>query len=305
MKLLLATDGSVGASTAEDLIAGVAWPTDCSVDVVRVVDTMLSTWAYAPVPDLAEPHEQLMTEARHSVDRTVSHLRGHGLDVTAYVLQGPEIPTLVDHARTHAADLVVCGSRGRGHLRSLVLGSVSAGIVARAGCSVLVVRQPSVTSAVVAVDGSASASAAEHLVTGLPMFEGLPLDLVTVTGQPIGPEDEWQAHIRLVGQVQHAVAERLSAHGRAAHEVLLTGRPASEIVDHARAARASLIVLGAHDQTTLDKLFLGSTTLEVLTHSDASVLVAREPAIRSHDTGRTERVVAREALGLVGAGAPA
>jgi nucleotide-binding universal stress UspA family protein len=123
------------------------------------------------------------------------------------------------------------------------------------------------------------------------MFDGLPLDLVTVTGQPIGPEDEWQAHVRLVGQLQRAVGDRLREGGRSPHEVLLTGRPATEIVEHVRASGASLIVLGAHDQSHLDKLFLGSTTLEVLTHSAASVLVAREPIAW---TGGTREVLPLE-----------
>jgi nucleotide-binding universal stress UspA family protein len=300
MKLLLATDGSTGASIAEDLVAGIPWPDHTTVDVVRVADLMLSTWAYAPVPDLQEPHEQLMSEAHDSVDRTVAHLRSHGLDATGFVLQGPPIQMLVEHARTNGSDLVVCGSRGRGHLRSLFLGSVSAGIAARAGCSVLVARHATVENVVVAVDGSPSATAAERVVMAFPIFEHLPLDLVTVTGQPIGPEDEWQAHVRLVAQLQRVVGDRLRESGRTPHEVLLTGRPASEIVDHARETGASLIVLGAHDQTGLDKLFLGSTTLEVLMHSHASVLVAREPALRSAETREAVVVGSREAQLLVG-----
>lgn len=300
MKLLLAIDGSPGASIAEDLVVGLPWPDGTTVDVVRVVDAMLSTWAYAPVPNLQEPHEQLMAEARDSVDRTVTRLRSYGLDATGFVVQGPEISALVDHASANATDLVVCGSRGRGHLRSLLLGSVSAGIAARAGCSVLVARQPTVTGAAVAVDGSPSATAATDAVIGLPMFDGLPLDLVTVTGQPIGPEDEWQAHVRLTTQLQHAVADRLRDGGREPREVLLTGRPANEIIEHVRASGASLVVLGAHDQTNIDKLFLGSTTLEVLTHTHASVLVARAKVVRS--SGHREQVptVAREERQLVG-----
>lgn len=283
MRLLLATDGSDGASNAVELVAGLPWPEGTTVDVVRVVDIAVSTWAYAPVPDLHVPHEQYMAEARDTVDGAVTRLRSHGLDAAGFVLEGPETETILDHAATNRTDLIVCGSRGRGYLRSLLLGSVSAGIAARAGCSVLVARHPTATSVIVAVDGSSSATAAEHIVEDLPMFDGLPLDLLTVTGPAVGPDDEWDAHVRLVAQLQRAVGDRLRAGGRAPSEVLLTGRPASEIVDHARGSDASLIVLGAHDQTRLDKLLLGSTTLEVLTHCTASVLVAREPVSRSVD----------------------
>ncbi len=300
MKLLLAIDGSAGASIAEDVVVGIRWPDGTTVDVVRVVDAMLSTWAYAPVPNLQEPHEQLMAEARDSVDRTVTRLRSYGLDATGFVLQGPEVSALVDHAAANGSDLVVCGSRGRGHLRSLLLGSVSAGIAARAGCSVLVARQPTITSAAVAVDGSPSATAATDAVIGLPMFEGIPLDLVTVTGQPVGPEDEWRAHVRLTAQLQSAVAERLRDAGQETHAVLLTGRPASEIIEHVRASGVSLVVLGAHDQTNIDKLFLGSTTLDVLTHTHASVLVARAKVVRSVEPSEALPIASREERQLVG-----
>jgi nucleotide-binding universal stress UspA family protein len=303
MRLLLATDGSTGAATAAGLVAGLSWPAGTTVDVVRVVDTMLSTWAYAPVPDLQVPHEQMLLEARQSVDLTAAHLRSHGLRATSVVLQGPEIPTLVDRATTTAVDLVVCGSRGRGHIRSLMLGSVSAGIAARTPCSVLVARHPTVTSVILAVDGSPSATAAERLVMELPMFEGPTLDLVTVTGQPVGPEDEWQAHVRLMAQLQHSVGDRLRDQGREPYEVLLTGRPASEIVDQARASGADLIVLGAHAQTSLDKLLLGSTTLDVLVHSPTSVLVARGPVIRQVDRGRSVGVRSGQAKPPVEVGA--
>jgi nucleotide-binding universal stress UspA family protein len=284
MRLLLATDGSAGASTATDLVAGLPWPTETTADVVRVVDPIPSTWAYAPIPDLQAFHEQLMAEAQQEVDAIASRLRGKGLHATGHVLLGSEAPALVHRATQTHVDLVVCGSRGRGHLASVVLGSVSAEVAATAPCSVLVARHPTVSSVVLAVDGSASAIAAEHLVRELPMFAEAALDLVTVTGPPTGAVDDWEAHVRLLGGLQHAVGDRLRDSGRTPHEVLLTGRPAHEIIHQARRSLVDLVVLGAHAQTGLDRLLLGSTTLEVLTHSPSSVLVAREPAFRVTDT---------------------
>ncbi len=299
MRLLLATDGSADAQVAADLVATLPWPEGTTIDVVRVVDTMASAWAYAPVPDLHVPQEQLMAEARQGVDQTVMHLRSRALGATGFLAQGPATSALLDHATTNGTDLIVCGSRGRGYLRSVLLGSVSAGVAARARCSVLVARHPTVTSVVVAVDGSSSATAAEHLVMGLPVFDQLAFDLLTVTGPAVGPEEEWEAHVRLVAQLQRSVADRLRERGRIPREVLVTGRPASEIIDHARTSGASLIVLGAHDQTSLDKLLLGSTTLEVLTHGTASVLVAREPVF-GWDTRQGVAAGSREARDLVG-----
>ena len=47
---------------------------------------------------------------------------------------------IVNEAREWDADLIVLGSHGYGRVKRLVLGSVAAGVVASAPCSVQVVR---------------------------------------------------------------------------------------------------------------------------------------------------------------------
>jgi|GEM_PF-2490290 len=302
MRLLLATDGSAGASTAIDLVAALPWPADLLIDVVAVVDhTSPMTWAFAPVPDLQGFDAERSSDALQAARDAAARLAHHGLRSTAMVLHGREAATIVGRAIDTEASLIVCGSRGRGHLRSVLLGSVSAEIAATAPCSVLVARLPTVTNVLLAVDGSASSVAAEHVVMRLPMFASRPLDLVTVTGQPTGPEDAWQAEVHRIAAVQRDIGMRLRSCGFTAREVLLTGSPAIEIADEAHRSRVDLIVLGAHTPSGLDKVFLEGTTLDVLTHSTASVLVAREPVQRpSSFTGG--RILA---LSAMGAGGPA
>lgn len=60
--------------------------------------------------------------------------------VTRVDLEGYPPDVLVDYADTIGADLIVVGSRGRGDLASLVLGSTSHRVVNHARCDVLVVR---------------------------------------------------------------------------------------------------------------------------------------------------------------------
>jgi len=55
-------------------------------------------------------------------------------------LEGYPPDVLVDHAEECGADLIVVGSRGRGDLASLVLGSTSHRVVNHASCDVLVAR---------------------------------------------------------------------------------------------------------------------------------------------------------------------
>ena len=286
MRLLLATDGSAGASTAVDLVAALPWPQDLFVDVVVVLDhSSPVTWAYAPVPDLQAYDDDRTAEAVRTAEAAAARLGLHGLEATGRVLHGREAEAIVEAARQTRADLIVCGSRGRGHLRSMLLGSVSAEVAGHAPCSVLVARHPTVGSVVLAFDGSDPALVAEQLVLRLPLFADRPIELVTVTGQPNGPEEEWQATVHRVGGIGRCAGDRLRDHGMNTRDVLLTGDAATEIVDEARRSDADLIVLGTRGRSGLDRILLGSVANVVLTHSHASVLVARDPSSRPRSGG--------------------
>jgi nucleotide-binding universal stress UspA family protein len=52
-------------------------------------------------------------------------------------------------------------------------------------------------------------------------------------------------------------------------------RPAEAIVDTAKERNCSLIIMASHGRRGLGRLFLGSQTIEVLTHSPIPVLVVR------------------------------
>lgn len=66
--------------------------------------------------------------AQHSWEWTTRHAIGHAADVIANAA----------HSGEH--DLLVLGSHGHGALRSLVLGSVAAGVLARCKTPVLIIR---------------------------------------------------------------------------------------------------------------------------------------------------------------------
>ena len=52
-------------------------------------------------------------------------------------------------------------------------------------------------------------------------------------------------------------------------------RPAEAIVETAREKDCNLIVMASHGRRGLGRLFLGSQTIETLTHSPVPVLVVR------------------------------
>lgn len=59
---------------------------------------------------------------------------------TTVLLRGETVDAIVDYAVSHDADLVVVGSRGHGAIAGALLGSVSLGVLRRAGLPVAIVR---------------------------------------------------------------------------------------------------------------------------------------------------------------------
>ena len=125
------------------------------------------------VPDVAairDGFEQLVTRTVEEVraDPRVAAVPGVAeVDVRVLVATGPAAQVLVDHGTD--VGLLVVGSRGRGAVRSALLGSVALHCATHASCPVVVVHPGSeehpARRVVVGVDGSDTARAA--LVAGL------------------------------------------------------------------------------------------------------------------------------------------
>src|SRR5690606_26422884 len=67
-------------------------------------------------------------------------LRDAGLLVDTVVREGAPVPLLLDGAEELGADCIFLGARGHRFMERFLLGSVSAAVAARAGCSVEVIR---------------------------------------------------------------------------------------------------------------------------------------------------------------------
>lgn len=63
-----------------------------------------------------------------------------GISVTTKIVEGIPKDAIVQEAQDWGADLIVLGSHGYGRVRRVLLGSVAGDVVAKAPCSVQVVR---------------------------------------------------------------------------------------------------------------------------------------------------------------------
>lgn len=140
----------------------------------------------------------------------------------------------------------------------------------------------------VATDGSPSAGLAVDLVAGISWPEGSSVRVVDAidTGVAVfgGPwpavafvqADRIEAELRQAASntVEEARA-RLARPGLDVVSGVPRGRPATAIVDAAKACNADVIVVGSRGHGTIESMLLGSVSAEVVDHAAVPVLVAR------------------------------
>lgn len=78
-------------------------------------------------------------EEHRQVQGYADQLTSEGIDVTALLVQGPTVQTILEEADRHDADLIVMGSHGHGTLYQMIVGSVSEGVLRKTRCPVLLV----------------------------------------------------------------------------------------------------------------------------------------------------------------------
>ena len=295
MKILLALDGSAPSMVARDLVAGLPWPEGTLVQLLAAYQVPADWTAGVGssmdwIGDVEDAERDRLTE---ELEVLAGPLVENGLTVERHVLRGRAANVVTDFAAEAECDLIVTGSRGRGQLGSMLLGSVAAEIADHAPCPVLVARGSGVSRLLVATDGSRNANQVPDLLEAWGAFRDISADAVAVS-IPDSPAfelmvglytlgDERLANKRreLRGQYQadaEAMARRLTEIGTPATPHLRAGDPAHEILLAADQLRSDLIVTGSRGLGGLERLLLGSVARKVLIHARCSVLILRTAA---------------------------
>jgi nucleotide-binding universal stress UspA family protein len=140
MKLLVAVDFSETTELVLRVTRRFAASLDASVWLVHVADPEPDFVGYEAGPDVVR--DQVAKELRdehRKLQALAEELREPGVDVTALLVQGPTVETLLNEADKQGADLIVVGSHGRGVVGEMLLGSVSKGLIRAGKCPVTVV----------------------------------------------------------------------------------------------------------------------------------------------------------------------
>ncbi len=230
-----------------------------------------------------EDEAALGAEATQVLDAAESAVRsadGELPVVRAPMLGDPRV-ALLDVAR-HVG-LVVLGSRGRGPVRSLLLGSVSASVARHAACPVAVVRDhdadPTVRRVVVGVDGSEGSRQTLRYAYGFASLRRAPLlvvhcywDVVAAVNRSLDRSisDEEVADLGVVvAELVAGLAEDFPDVD--AHVILRQGLVDTVLTNEAMPG--DVIVVGHRTHRSPQQFLYGSVAIAVLERAESTVLV--------------------------------
>jgi len=263
-RIVLATDGSPSAETAEHVAATLARAVKGRITVAH---------AYTSPTKV----EEAVARALRICDRE---------GVKASVETSPESPgpAIVEIADRTSAELIVTGSRGLFKAEQ-VIGSVAKRVAQHAPCDVLLTRErPEDTRPhgavpyrriLIATDGSATADRAARKGYALAKRLGASITLCFV-GHPRTGELVLSDTASTIGE------------GEPVGMLILEGDPARMIIEAAGREGLDLIVVGNKGMTGARALLLGSIPKEIAEYAPTDVLIARTVAQNLSEIGRGE-----------------
>jgi nucleotide-binding universal stress UspA family protein len=305
-QLLIAYDGSPSAATAVRVTASLFRDARVSVATVPSEPTVHAGTAVPTVPGsspaaVQRAIDELAAEARRRADETteqaVEQARALGLAAEPVTLppSAPAWAALLDAARRLGADLLVCGTRGRGAFARALLGSTSSSLLHQTDIPLLVVPDGGGAldgPVVAAYDGSEGAGraieAVGRLLTGratvvVHAWEPLFHRRLTARALAAGPIDDIR---EIVADLHEALADGAAtttedgvAAARAAGLDAVGDTVESDdgawraVAAAARAHGASVIAMGTRGLGTARSALLGSTSSGLVHNAELPVLV--------------------------------
>jgi nucleotide-binding universal stress UspA family protein len=292
--VVVGVDGSPGSRAALVHALTTAAQRGAELEVVSSfpVNLVWSGGLPLEVPDTDAIRVDTESRARALIDEVRSDLSTVGIpgldvvDIRLMVTEGRTVPVLLK--QSEHADLLVVGSRGRGGLRSALLGSVALHCATHARCPVVVVHPMSAVvgppRVVVGVDGSTESRAA--LVAALGEAGRMAAEVEVVAAY--FPTDYWtDVTLVLVQSVEairadlqrrtdelvaDVVREQVAAGVVVPVRTTIHEGPAAEVLLQ-RAQDAQLLVVGSRGRSAIRGLLLGSVALHCAMHAPGPVLL--------------------------------
>jgi nucleotide-binding universal stress UspA family protein len=282
-RILLATDGSEDATLATRAAADLSQKGGSELHVVHV-------WHDVPTPHFRSfVRAQLKREAQELLQQQVERLEHDGAALAkAHLREGSSIDEILDLSEELQVGLLIVGSRGRGGVERILLGSVSEGIAHHARRPVLVMRGRGAdwppARVVIGEDSSADAKEAGELAASVGRLFGSSALLVRVypkrleeakEDRNLGSREADEAVLRAGAELEERADGLEGLLGQRPRTAIRTSDdPAVVILEVAREGEEpSLIAVGSRGLGKVQRMRLGSVSTKVVRAATGPVLV--------------------------------
>jgi nucleotide-binding universal stress UspA family protein len=299
MKILVPVDGSKYSRAAIDFIASRTTLIGASPEVELLNVQLPVPVRAARLIGKAAVTSYYEDESRKALKGALAALKRAGLTATSGYAVGHPPDEIARRADEDEVDLVAMGSHGHGALASLLLGSVTLGVLGRTRKPLLLLRghgpAPADSLRVgIAVDGSDFGIAAVKYVLRhralfgaapqftvvhcAPDFAGSTMpDMAGIALPAYSAEEvkamQRQAFDKAVGPVRRLFDDA----GVPMASACLTGSAGDETAAFAKKKNLDLLVMGSHGYGAVKAAVLGSVAQRVAAHCATPLLLVREP----------------------------
>ena len=140
MKLLVAVDFSDPTEMILKVAKRMATSLNAPVALVHAAEPEPDFVGYDAGPEVVRGQvAKEMRDEHRKLQALADKLRDEGVDVTALLVQGPTVETVLATAKKQGSDLIIVGSHGFGAVYDLLVGSISRGLIKDSPIPVLVV----------------------------------------------------------------------------------------------------------------------------------------------------------------------
>lgn len=287
MRVLLAVDGSEQSVLATKAIAALGSVSHLTilhvVDLPRLTFSMLGPEIAHDITGMA--HRALQKDGEHILTRTMALLSLPSCTPRTRMEEGAPADLIMSVAREEEIDIILMGARGKGHVREVLLGSVSQRVLTHAHCPVLVVNTAvdRLHNLLVAIQGQEDAKRVTQFLQKQPFPKGSTITILTVVpiprsllrGGASASEEKVEQALKSAEDFLDGAVIEIQTAPYPVKPLVSLGNPAPTILEESNLLSPDAIMVGVHHPSTFTRFVLGSVSHTVIHHSTHPILVFR------------------------------
>jgi nucleotide-binding universal stress UspA family protein len=138
-KILVPVDGSDISYRALDSALFLSERLGSKITAIHVIEKVPTVYIQSQkiLDEILETHKN---ESQKILDEYSSIATKKGIAINTVLLEGNPASTILEFSQMEKYEVIIIGSRGMGHFKELILGSVSSKILHHSLCPVLLIR---------------------------------------------------------------------------------------------------------------------------------------------------------------------